>query len=129
VKLLLDTHVFLWLLNEPEKLSQRALDAYRDRSNTALVSVVSAWETQIKIQIGKLRELKTPLRAALTIERQRNNVDLLGLELDHVFAFGELALHHRDPFDRLLVAQAIAEKAKLVTADPELAKYPVKILW
>ena len=129
MKLLLDTHAFLWLINEPEKLPQRVLDAYRDRSNKALVSVVSAWEMQIKIQIGKLRELKTPLRDAVTIERERNNVELLGVELDHVFALGELPLHHRDPFDRLIVAQAIAENAKLVTADPDLAAYPVEILW
>ncbi len=129
MKLLLDTHAFLWVINEPEKLSPPVLEAYRDRRNQVLVSVVSAWEMQIKLQIGKLRELKTPLRDALTIERERHNVELLGLDLDHIFALGELELHHRDPFDRLLVAQAIAENAKLVTVDPDLAKYPVDILW
>jgi PIN domain nuclease of toxin-antitoxin system len=129
VKLLLDTHAFLWVINEPEKLSGRALDAYRDRRNQVLVSVVSAWEMQIKLQIGKLRELKTPLPDALTTEREKNDVELLGLGLDHIFALGNLELHHRDPFDRLLVAQAIAEDAKLVTADPDLSNYPVEILW
>lgn len=129
MKLLLDTHVFLWLVTAPDKVSQPALDAYQDRKHEVFLSVASAWEAQIKQQIGKLREVTHSLREILTVEREKRNVKLLGVELDHVFALGELPLHHRDPFDRLIIAQAIAEKAKVVTADPEFPNYPVEILW
>lgn len=129
MRLLLDTHVFLWLVTAPEKVSTRAREAYQERGNEAFVSVASAWEAQIKVQIGKLREVTHSLREILTVEREKRNVKLLGVELAHVFELGQLPFHHRDPFDRLIVAQAIAEKAKLVTADPDLAKYPVEILW
>ena len=128
MKLLLDTHTFLWLVTEAEPVPPRALGAYHDRRNEVLLSVVSAWEIQIKLQIGKLK-LEDPLDVVIATEQQRHNVRILPVALQHVFELGKLPLHHRDPFDRLIVAQAIAEQAKLVTADPELSKYPVEILW
>ncbi|MGH7899430.1 MAG: type II toxin-antitoxin system VapC family toxin [Candidatus Binatia bacterium] len=128
MRLLLDTHAFLWIANGVPTVPPRVLAAYRDRSNEVLLSVVSAWEIQVKVQVGKL-ELDDPLADLIATERDRNALKILPVELGHVFALGDLATHHRDPFDRLLVAQAIAENAKLVTADPELAKYPVEILW
>lgn len=128
MKLLLDTHAFLWLVTEAKTVSPRALTAYHDRRNDVLLSVVSAWEIQIKLQIGKIK-LEDPLPIVIGTEQQRSNVRILPVNLEHVFELGKLPLHHRDPFDRLLVAQAIAENAKLVTADPDLPKYPVEILW
>lgn len=128
MRLLLDTHAFLWIANGLPKVPPHVFAVYRDRNNEVLLSVVSAWEIQVKVQTGKL-DLDDPLGELINTERERNGLKILPVDLDHVFALGELPLHHRDPFDRLLVAQAIAENAKLVTADPELSKYPVEILW
>jgi len=128
VRLLLDTHAFLWIAEGLADVSPHVLEAYRDRNNEVLLSVVSAWEIQVKLQAGKL-ELDDPLDELINTERDRNGLKILPVELAHVFALGELEMHHRDPFDRLLVAQAITEKAKLITVDGELAKYPVEILW
>lgn len=128
MKLLLDTHAFIWIIQEPEKLSAKASKAYHDRKNEILLSVVSAWEIQIKHQAGKLR-LEDPLAHVIGYERDRNNLKVLPVELDHVFALGELERHHADPFDRLLIAQARVEKAHLLTHDRVFARYPVDVLW
>jgi PIN domain nuclease of toxin-antitoxin system len=128
VRILLDTNVFLWLMNEPEKLSAKARNGCEDPENEIILSVVTAWEIQIKVQIGKL-QLDDPLPDIIERQRTRNNARLLPIELKHVLALGDLERHHGDPFDRLLIAQARVEDAHLVTNDPAIAKYPVKILW
>ena len=128
VKLLIDTHVFLWLMDEPEKLSGKALEACKNRENQIYLSVVSPWEIEIKRQLGKLR-LKLPLRTIIEEQQEKNGLQILAVELEHVLALGNLIRHHADPFDRLLIAQAIVEDADLVTADPLFSKYPVKLYW
>jgi PIN domain nuclease of toxin-antitoxin system len=127
MKLLLDTHTFLWWDSEPEKLSRRALELCQNPENTLILSVASIWEMQIKIQLGKLR-LDVPL-AELIREQQENGIEVLPVESSHVFAVETLPNLHKDPFDRLLVAQAIAEEAILVSADPLVAQYPVRVEW
>ncbi len=128
MKLLIDTHVFLWLMDEPEKLSGKALEACKNRENQIYLSVVSPWEIEIKRQLGKLR-LKLPLRTIIEEQQEKNGLQILAVELEHVLALGNLIRHHADPFDRLLIAQAIVEDADLVTADPLFSKYPVKLYW
>ena len=128
MRLLLDTNAFLWLMTEPEKLSAKARAACEDPDNELLLSVVTAWEIQIKLQLGKL-ELDDPLADVIERQQKRNNAQLLPIELAHIYALGDLEHHHRDPFDRLLIAQARVEDADLVTHDRVIADYTVKVLW
>lgn len=128
MKLLIDTHAFLWLMGEPEKLSRKALEACKDRENELYLSVVSAWEIEIKQQLGKLR-LKSPLRMIIQQQQEKNNLQILAVMLEHVLALSNLPRYHSDPFDRLLIAQAQVEDMYPVSSDPLFAKYPVKLWW
>ncbi len=128
MKLLLDTHVFMWWDSEPVKLSPRALELFQDKASTILLSVASIWEIQVKAQLGKLK-LRMPLMDVIDLQQDVNKFEVLSIELAHVLALDKLPLHHKDPFDRLLIAQAMVEDAALITADPVLKRYPVKIEW
>jgi PIN domain nuclease of toxin-antitoxin system len=128
MKLLLDTHTFIWWDSEPARLSPRALAFCQNRQNVLLLSVVSVWEMQMKFQLGKLR-LALPLREIVESQQQTNNIEILPIRLAHVLALENLPAHHKDPFDRVLVAQAIVEEAVLVSGDPNVAKYPVQVVW
>lgn len=128
MKLLLDTHAFIWWDSEPSKLGRRALHACCDPANEVLFSVASAWEMEIKRQLGKLR-LRMPLQEIVEQQRAANGIGLLDVRLPHVIQLDSLPTPHKDPFDRILVAQAIVEGATLVTADPAIEVYPVPVLW
>jgi len=128
MKLLLDTHAFIWWDSEPDKLPPQVLTLCQDRANTFLFSVASAWEMQIKLQLGKLK-LALPLAQVIEGQQQTNNIEILPITLEHVLALQDLPSYHRDPFDRLLIAQANLEDAVLVSGDPVFARYPVKLLW
>lgn len=128
MKLLLDTRAFIWWDSEPSKLGRRALDACCDPANTVLLSVASAWEMEIKRQLGKLA-LRMPLPEIIAQQRAANGIGLLDLQLPHVLQLGSLPTPHKDPFDRILVAQALVEGATLVTVDPAIEAYPVPVLW
>lgn len=127
MKLLLDTHTLIWWVSDPTKLSSKALALCHDPANTLSLSVVSVWEIQIKRQIGKLK-LISPLVDLIAIQ-QRNRLEVLSIRLEHVLALDNLPLHHKDPFDRLLIAQATFEDAVLVSRDAVFAQYPVNVLW
>lgn len=116
MKLLLDTHAFLWLLSSPGKLSAGALAACQDTGNSLLVSCVSLWEIQIKHQNGRL-ELDLPFSQIVAEQIGTGAFEALLIEPRHILAIDELPLHHGDPFDRLLIAQARCEGASFVTAD------------
>lgn len=128
MKILLDTHAFIWWDSEPHKLSPRALAACRNQTNTLILSVVSVWEMQIKLQLGRL-QLRLPLAGIIKNQQQQNGIKVLPVKLSHVLALQSLSLHHSDPFDRLLIAQAIVEKAELVNADTAFPQYPVSLIW
>jgi PIN domain nuclease of toxin-antitoxin system len=128
MKVLMDTHVFIWWDSDPDKLTPSARAACQDRANMLLLSVASAWEIQIKLQMGKLH-LRLPLAGVIAGQQQTNNIQLLPVALAHVLALQELPSHHKDPFDRLLIAQANIEEAVLVSHDPVFARYPVNTLW
>lgn len=128
MKLLLDTNAFIWWNAEPDKLPQRVFSLFQDMTNVLMLSVASVWEIQIKLQSGKLT-MAAPLETIVQLNRERNDLQILPIMLEHVLQLGSLPAHHKDPFDRLLIAQAKAEKAALVTADTQLKPYPIKIIW
>jgi PIN domain nuclease of toxin-antitoxin system len=126
MKVLLDTHTFLWAVTDERRLSPRARSVIA--SSELWWSVVSLWEALQKVQIGKL-SLPLPAGPFLTSELSSNRVRLLPVSLDHVLRVESLPLHHRDPFDRLLIAQSIEERWPIITADPWFARYPVDVIW
>ena len=128
MKLLLDTHTFIWWDSDPKKLSAAALALCSDSANQLVLSVTSLWEMQVKRQLGKL-DLRLPLAEIVAHQRETNSVSILPIIQEHVLALEELPSHHKDPFDRLLVAQAMVEGATLVSADPVLRSYPVEVQW
>jgi PIN domain nuclease of toxin-antitoxin system len=128
MRLLLDTHAFIWWADEPEKLSPAALSALEDEGNILVLSVASVWEMQIKADLGKL-SLSLPLKELIESQRTANGLQLLPVELAHVLALDSLPPHHKDPFDRLLIAQSVEEGATLVSADSKLSAYQVTLLW
>lgn len=125
--LLLDTHAFIWWDTDLTRLSSVALNALRDPSNTILLSVVSIWEIQIKTQLGKYT-LNQPL-TQIVAAQQANGIQVLDVTLHHVWQLESLPAPHKDPFDRLLIAQANAEGAALFSADGIFSQYPVQIVW
>ena len=126
MKVLLDTHTFLWAISDSAKLSPVARRAIA--SSERFCSVASVWEVLIKVQIGKL-PLPTPAGEHLTARMTANGVRILPIKLEHVLRVESLEMHHRDPFDRLLIAQSIEEGWPIITADPWFSRYPVEILW
>jgi PIN domain nuclease of toxin-antitoxin system len=128
MKLLLDSHAFIWWDEEPSRLSAAARSACLNFENSLVLSVASVWEMQLKLMLGKLR-LRKPLRELIDDQIRENGLEMLPVNLEHVLALESLPPHHKDPFDRLLVSQAITEKWHLVSHDPEVAKYPVKRIW
>ncbi|MFO7678940.1 MAG: type II toxin-antitoxin system VapC family toxin [Chloroflexota bacterium] len=128
MKLLLDTHAFIWWYNEPEQLPVKVLSACQDTTNTLMLSVASVWEMQIKIQLGKLR-LAKPLPDIIHHQQEQNQLQVLPITLPLVLALDNLPLFHRDPFDRLIIAQARAEKLLLVSNDGLFDQYPVLLFW
>jgi PIN domain nuclease of toxin-antitoxin system len=127
MKLLLDTHIFIWWADEPEKLSRATLSALEDEANELLLSVASVWEMQIKIQLGKLK-LSLPLKELVRNQQETNDLMVSPVTLTHVLALDALPSHHKDPFDRLLIAQSHADGLTIVTADSQFSPYSVKLL-
>jgi PIN domain nuclease of toxin-antitoxin system len=128
VNLLLDTHALLWFLGGDARLSIRSRAAIEDLANTRLFSVASAWAIAIKTSLGKLT-LSGPFHELIPVQLRANRIQLLPLHPDHLNGLLTLPYHHRDPFDRILVSQAIVEDATIVSADATLDKYEVRRLW
>ena len=125
MKLLLDTHALLWYLTTPEKLPSAAHLAIQSADNEVFASLASAWEISIKVALGRLEFDTQGLERALVAV----GVEALGIGLQHTARIAELPQHHGDPFDRMLVAQALCESMTLVSRDRELAKYGIRLLW
>lgn len=128
MKLLLDTHAFIWWDSQSSSLSSKALAACTDPANELFLSLASVWEMQIKVQLGKLK-LRAPLAGIIEEQERTNRIGILQIAIGHVFAVGKLPPLHRDPFDRMLIAQANEDGARLVSNDPLISQYPVKVLW
>lgn len=128
MKLLLDSHVLLWAIDQPELLSKKVRTALLNESNELFVSVGSMWEISLKVQSGKLKLPSHPDYLELNL-RRLGVQGYLAVELFHVYQVAKLPLIHKDPFDRLLVSQAIVEGMTLVTKDRVISKYPVAVMW
>ena len=128
MKLLLDTHAFIWRDGDASKLSAAALAACQSPANSLHLSLASVWELQIKLQLGKL-SLRLPLADVLRDQQRQNGLVLEPVTLQDILALSALPALHRDPFDRLLIAQATRGGFHLITHAAELARYPVVVLW
>jgi PIN domain nuclease of toxin-antitoxin system len=126
--LLLDTQAMLWFFWDDSQLSGRAKAEIENASHRKFVSIASCWEIAIKANLGKLA-LGEPSRSFLRREITRNNFELLPISLDHATAVEDLLLYHRDPFDRLLVAQSRIESMPIVSADAVFDQYSVPRIW
>ena len=127
MNLLLDTHAFLWFVAGDQRLSTRARHAMEAADAELFLSAASIWEMAIKSSLGRLT-LPAPL-AEYIAEKLEHGFRVLPVDWTHAAAVEKLPFHHRDPFDRLLVAQAVAEGLLLVSADPEFRAYKVKLIW
>ncbi|MGC8500515.1 MAG: type II toxin-antitoxin system VapC family toxin [Leptospirillia bacterium] len=128
MRFLIDTHVFLWWLGDSGKLSDLSRKMIRNRDNEIFFSLASVWEIAIKISLGKLT-LALPLDRFMTEQLAHNGFHLLPLDFRHVTRVETLPFHHRDPFDRLLVAQSLEENLPLITADTVVEQYQVMRIW
>jgi|SRR5215510_2692793 len=127
MKLLLDTHTFLWFLDDSPQLSPKG-KALLEADNALLLSIASLWEIAIKLRLGKLT-VGVPIEVLMTQQLTHNDIDLLPITVASLIVVSTLPLHHRDPFDRLLIAQAMVEQLPIVSADPAFDAYPVQRLW
>ncbi|BAT53381.1 hypothetical protein NOS3756_23410 [Nostoc sp. NIES-3756] len=109
MKLLLDAHVLIWWSSSSERLSANVYNLITDTSNTLMFSIASVWELKIKYQLGKLN-LSSPIPNLIESQQRINNLQILPIELSHIYALDGLPNYHRDPFDRIVIAQAIVEK-------------------
>jgi PIN domain nuclease of toxin-antitoxin system len=128
MKLLLDTHVFLWWNEADPRLSRRVRGLLSDPDNSLYWSVVSAWEMTLKVQWGKLG-LPTATAVYIPARLSHYGMEALPVTLEHVLAASALPAHHRDPFDRMLLAQGQVERLPIVTRDPQVRKYAVETIW
>lgn len=128
MRLLLDTKTLIWWHDFPNKLPSSVHTALQDDTSQIFISVASAWEMQIKTQLGKL-SLSKPWDEIFEIEHRRNGFTFLVADRPHIRVLDQLPFHHRDPFDRLLIAQALHEGLTLVSNDGLFSSYPVPLLW
>lgn len=128
MRILLDTHTLLWAMVEPNRLSRIASRAIKSEENIILVSAASAWEIATKVRLGKLP-------TAVRIEREFLNLmegsgyALLSIETTHALRAGRLGGDHRDPFDRMIAAQALAEDIPIISKDPKLDSFGIRRMW
>lgn len=128
MRVLLDTHAFLWWNTDDSRLSQVARDVIADGRNEVYLSVASAWEIAIKAARGSL-VLPEPPGQYVPSRLQHHHIMPLPVQLEHVLRVYDLPMIHRDPFDRLLIAQSQLEDLLILTADPEIVRYAVSVIW
>lgn len=128
MRILLDTHTFLWAGISPEKLSKTASDLFLDSRHDLYLSIASIWEMAIKCSLGKLIFHK-PIEAYILDALQENAIQLLNIDFRHVMRVSSLPFHHRDPFDRLLISQALEEKIAMLSCDNVFDAYGIARLW
>ena len=128
MRALLDTSAFLWFISGSDRLSNKARNHIADFNNDLVISIASIWEIAIKTSIGKL-ELLSPFEQLIPVQLGKNAIEILPVELNHLSATISLEFHHRDPFDRLIIAQGITEQIPVITSDVFFSKYPVDVIW
>lgn len=128
MKVLIDTHALLWFMQGDSRLSATARTVIESTSNIKVLSDASIWEMSIKQSLGKLK-LAEPFESRLVAALERNAIEQLPLARPHLFAVNRLPFHHRDPFDRLIIATAMVENLPIVTQDPHFTSYPIEVIW
>jgi PIN domain nuclease of toxin-antitoxin system len=125
--MILDTHAFLWALAGDERMSDLARDSFAGLAGLSL-SIASIWEMLIKVQSDKL-SLPQPAGPYILRKMAENAIEVLPISIDHLLALERLPMHHRDPFDRMVIAQGIEEGWPIITADRAFKRYPVRVIW
>jgi PIN domain nuclease of toxin-antitoxin system len=128
MNILLDTHAFIWWNEEDKKIPPSVSLLLKDPANQIWLSMASVWEMQIKIQLGKLK-LKRPLSEFIDQEVRINRLRLLSIGLGDIYHLNRLPMHHRDPFDRIIIAQAMGGGFQLVSDDSDIKLYGLSLLW
>jgi PIN domain nuclease of toxin-antitoxin system len=128
MKVLLDTNAFLWLITDEDRLSENARQTFLNTENSLFFSAASLWEICIKKSLGKI-SLKDGWFQTIKEEMAINTIQWLPIEMTHCAEVTELPFHHRDPFDRMLIAQAIVEEMKLLSRDSRLSDYAIELIW
>jgi PIN domain nuclease of toxin-antitoxin system len=123
----LDTHTFVWFVNGDKALSSRAKKEILKPTNEKFLSIASIWEMGIKVSLGKLK-INYPFKKVLD-QIEENGFEILPIFFEHTLLITQLEFHHRDPFDRLLIAQAISENMTIISKDQHILKYQAKVLW
>jgi PIN domain nuclease of toxin-antitoxin system len=121
---LIDTHVFIWLMNDPERVGKKSIEQLSTQKNQLYLSIASIWEIFIKVSLRKLKFETTHLEDAI----KSAGIEVLNIKVLHCAGLTDLPLHHRDPFDRMLIAQATVENMALISADKYFKAYDVKLL-
>jgi PIN domain nuclease of toxin-antitoxin system len=127
MRYLLDTHTIIWYIENNPNLSQKVKDIIENKPQPVIFSMASLWEMSIKIGLGKLNLSSTPIQIAKQLSNE--GMILTTIKLKHVEAVKTLPHHHRDPFDRMLIAQSDVEKSTILTRDPAFDDYGVPVLW
>lgn len=128
MKLLLDTHTFLWFIGGSSELSSHAREVIEEEENDRYLSVASLWEMAIKVSIGKL-EVPLPFTRLVQQHVRGNAIEVLQIEPEHLDEQRRMSFHHRDPFDRLIIAQAIVEEMPVISRDDAFEDYSVRLVW
>ncbi len=128
MKILIDTHAFLWLLTGDGRLSEKAREVFLDTKHNIYLSAASLWEIAIKISLGELK-LKKGWMETIQKEMKRNLLIWLPIEMAHCEQVTKLPFHHRDPFDRMLIAQAMVEGMHVLTDDIDFSHYSIRSIW
>jgi PIN domain nuclease of toxin-antitoxin system len=128
VKIILDTQVLIWWANDVSNISDRVQNIICDVDNELLVSLASIWEIQIKVSLGKL-SLPRPLPDIIATQVSENQIKIMQIELSHIYTIDLLPHHHRDPFDRIIIAQAMNEKISIASIDKAFEAYSIERIW
>lgn len=125
---ILDTQAFIWLSNDNKKLSQRVRKTYLDTQNLIFLSSASMWEMAIKINLGKLN-INDQLDSFIEKHVLGRDINILNIKPEHIYKLESLPLHHRDPFDRMIIAQGMSEGLRILSSDKAFDKYPIERIW
>lgn len=127
MNILLDTHIFLWFVNDDPRLSNSLKDLIEDESNVSYLSIASLWEMSIKYNLGKLT-LAPSYQDFVDREVRESSIILLSIELEHLKINASLPFYHRDPFDRIIIAQSMAENIPIMTVDSVFSEYSIRLI-
>jgi PIN domain nuclease of toxin-antitoxin system len=128
MKVLLDTHTFLWWITDDNRLSSSAREIITNGGNELFLSAATGWEIAIKAQLGRIKLPKEP-HSFIAEQLRLNSIQSLPIQMSHALHIYSLPKHHRDPFDRMIIAQAQLEDLPILTMDPQIPKYQIKVIW